>query len=189
MKDCHFDIRIQLPLSSGIMNSSSARSPWPTTIFHSRSLMPIISVERTISMGHRLPSYNGICAYPHGHNVSVIAQVEVNEFYDFKTLDNWLDAIIKDFDHAMVLHAEDEFARIHAQFFGGARLVLLNVEPTTENIASYIFTQLQNYSQQFTVSYVTVQETAKYGATADVAVPTIQRIFDMSALLERAPAV
>ena len=121
-----------------------------------------ITVQRTISMGHRLPSYPGICSSPHGHNVVVEVEVYADDFLDFKEVDQVLLSIIQDFDHAMVLWDNDPLGEY--LLGAGFRVVLLSHEPTTENIASYIFEQmLRSYSQ---LVCVTVHETAKYSATA-----------------------
>ena len=47
-----------------------------------------ITVNQTVSMGHRLPSYDGLCSSLHGHNLRITATVEVgDEFLDFKQVD------------------------------------------------------------------------------------------------------
>lgn len=123
-----------------------------------------ITVERSISMGHRLPSYNGICSSPHGHNVRVVVTVllgHVNDFIDFKELDESLWKIIEPMDHAMVLQAEDPlvFSLVAMKF----RVVKLAKEPTTEYLAEHILYELAR--EGFNVESVTVHETNKYSAT------------------------
>ena len=131
-----------------------------------------IIVNHTISMGHRLPTYKGICSSPHGHNVTVATRIETAEFLDFKEVSDELRQILQDFDHAMVLHVSDPLVEALAPF--GFRLVLLNVEPSTENIAQHVFNELVRSS--YDVQEVTVHETAKYAASVYLADDLVQRI-------------
>lgn len=127
-----------------------------------------ITVQHTISMGHRLPSYKGICSSPHGHNARVVATVDAKEdsFLDFKRLSDRLWTVLEPMDHAMILHTEDRLvealhdAQKHGELF---RLVLLNVEPTTEALATYIFSELRQHG--YLILSVVVHETEKYSAT------------------------
>lgn len=138
--------------------------------------MNTITVEHTISMGHRLPSYDGICASPHGHNVRVVAEfyVPALRFLDFKEAAKCLETLLQDLDHAMVLHEEDkamvEFCEAH-----NFRYITLNVEPTTENIATWIFAELYKLDQ-LRVREVVVHETAKYSARCATPSEVVQRI-------------
>lgn len=130
--------------------------------------MSIITVAHTMSMGHRLPSYAGICASPHGHNIIVEAQIVVpTGFLDFKDVSYLLQEILVDWDHAMVLQVNDPLVSLcEAQSW---RHVVLNVEPTTEAIAEYIFRQIEytvrTADPRKKIHSVTVHETAKYSAT------------------------
>ena len=122
-----------------------------------------ITVVETISMGHRLPSYPGICNSMHGHNVVVEATIDtMGTFIDFKDVSRHLRTIIQPMDHAMVLYEKDPMAMALRIALPTQRLVLLSVEPTTENIAAYVFRKLHDV---FHVTEVTVHETAKYTAT------------------------
>lgn len=119
-----------------------------------------ITVEHTISMGHRLPSYDGICASPHGHNVRVSATILAPSFIDFKAVKDALRTVLDDFDHAMVLaHNDPLLDTLKAMHF---RTVALSAEPTTENIAQIVFNEL---AQRYRLVSVTVYETAQYAAT------------------------
>lgn len=125
--------------------------------------MPLIKASHTVSMGHRLPSYEGICSSPHGHNVTFNVLVRNHDaFIDFKKLSDHLKNVINDFDHAMVLWEHDP---IREQFEAWKfRTVILSVEPTTEAIATYVFSQIRDLS--YDVAQVEVEETAKYSAIA-----------------------
>lgn len=136
-----------------------------------------ITVERTISMGHRLPTYKGICSSLHGHNLRVEARVAVPQepFLDFKTVDKALGTILEDYDHALVLFENDPWLKVLRQLNSHEsdsdlyhtitpvqRFVFLSHEPTTEVVAQVIFNELRMYG--FDVATVKVFETAKYSA-------------------------
>lgn len=123
----------------------------------------IISVKHIISMGHRLPSYKGICSSPHGHNVTVGINIDTEVFLDFKKVKDDLIQMLTPYDHAMVLHSEDPLVETLRQF--GFRLVVLSQEPTTENIAQVLFNSLKPL--YYGLRVVAVEETAQYAAIAN----------------------
>jgi 6-pyruvoyl-tetrahydropterin synthase len=131
-----------------------------------------IAVSHTISMGHRLPSYDGICSSPHGHNITVDAVLETKSFLDFKEVQSFLSSILSDFDHAMVLVSTDALVRVLKSM--SFRVVVLDTEPSTETIAAYVFNQFASRYPE--VRSVTVHETAKYSATATAPAAAVQRI-------------
>lgn len=129
-----------------------------------------IHVQRTISMGHRLPSYDGICASLHGHNVTFEVMVHTTSFLDFKVVDHALGILLSAMDHAMVLHDQDPVIAALRQLPFPQRVVLLNVEPTTEALAQLIFNEMQaalvaTGQPEYAVVEVKVYETAKYAAS------------------------
>lgn len=122
-----------------------------------------ICVSHTISMGHRLPSYEGICSSPHGHNVTVEVEVTSPDFLDFKEVSDSLHRVLDGFDHAMVLYEKDDVLNfLRAQ---GFRTVSLSVEPTTEALATYFYNRM--HEAYAGTMRVTVHETAKYAAIAE----------------------
>jgi 6-pyruvoyl-tetrahydropterin synthase len=131
-----------------------------------------IEVQRHISMGHRLPSYKGVCSSLHGHNVKVTATIAVEEFLDFKDVSNYLSNILEAMDHAMVLHADDNLVPL-MQTIPGQRLLCLSVEPTTEAIAQLVYNEL---AAEYDVTAVTVNETDKYAATATKLAAKVRRV-------------
>src|SRR5262245_39538894 len=124
--------------------------------------MRTITVSHTISMGHRLPSYKGICSSPHGHNMTVSVEVGIrySQFLDFKEVKVQLSLLLEPLDHAMTLWEKDPLLPILEEL--GFRVVPFGLEPTTENIAEWVFGQL---STKYDVQRITVQETANYSAT------------------------
>lgn len=122
-----------------------------------------ITVEHTISLGHRLPSYNGICASLHGHNVRVEVSVNpIGRFLDFKDVGRALQQILEPLDHALVLYGLDPVIPAVLAIMPEQRMVLLNVEPTTEALAAYVWRELGLLTLH--PLQVTVHETAKYSA-------------------------
>lgn len=110
-----------------------------------------ISVEAQFSAAHRLRKYKGKCENMHGHNwrvKAVIAGEKLNSqgmVMDFSELKNKLNGVIMRLDHKY-LNDVDYFKKVN---------------PTSENIAKFIYDKLQKkliaYSLQFTA--VTVWET------------------------------
>lgn len=122
-----------------------------------------ITVQHTISMGHRLPSYDGICSSPHGHNVRVEVEIRVapDTFTDFKEVQDILRKILEPMDHAMVLHKADPL--LPTLQSAGFRTVTFSTEPTTEQITQHVFWRVQEHYPSIT--RCTVHETDKYSAT------------------------
>lgn len=126
-----------------------------------------ITVQRSISMGHRLPSYQGICSSPHGHNIRVEVTISVprGEFVDFKSVDQVLQETLEPMDHAMVLQREDPLLKILQDM--KFRTYPFTPEPTTENLAQHIGQMI--HLRGLEVMQCTVHETDKYSATAQFA--------------------
>ena len=102
-----------------------------------------VSREIDFCYGHRLLNYPGKCRHLHGHNGRAIITIEaqrlddrgmVLDFADIKrVLSGWIDEHL---DHRMILHRADPAAPLLAKL--GEPLVLLNTNPTAENIARVI---------------------------------------------------
>ncbi|MCG3148140.1 MAG: hypothetical protein PCFJNLEI_01582 [Verrucomicrobiae bacterium] len=94
--------------------------------------------------GHRLLNYDGQCRHLHGHNGRVEVDIEsakldargmVVDFADIKRiLKSWIDETL---DHRMLLNKADPL--IPALQESGELYVLLDENPTAENIAKLIF--------------------------------------------------
>lgn len=93
--------------------------------------------------GHRLLNYDGKCKYLHGHNGKAVVTLEgpkldalgmVMDFSQIKSvLQRWIDETI---DHKMLLHRDDPVLNLLQE--RGEQLVVLDVNPTAENIAKLI---------------------------------------------------
>lgn len=103
-----------------------------------------VTKEIHFCYGHRLLGHGGKCRHLHGHNGKAVVTLEsaeldrlgmVVDFGDIKrTLGAWIDDTL---DHRMLLHRDDPVVpELERQ---GEPLVLLDVNPTAENIARVIF--------------------------------------------------
>jgi 6-pyruvoyltetrahydropterin/6-carboxytetrahydropterin synthase len=118
--------------------------------------------------GHRLLNYAGKCRNLHGHNGKAVITIETPSLdalgmvVDFSQIKKLIGAWIDDeLDHKMILHRDDpalpELRRL------GEPVVILDVNPTAENIAKLIFDRAA--SQGLPVAEVTLWETETSFAT------------------------
>lgn len=104
-------------------------------------------------MGHRLSLHKGKCHNIHGHSYRASVLVEakgfdengmVTDFYNYKPLKEWVDV---NFDHAFMINSndpiKDRITSLAEEF--NMKLVLVNFEPTAENIAKTILIQAYKY--------------------------------------------
>jgi 6-pyruvoyltetrahydropterin/6-carboxytetrahydropterin synthase len=127
-----------------------------------------ITKEIYFCYGHRLLNYAGKCRHLHGHNGRAVITLEspgldklgmVVDFSEVKrVVGTWIDETL---DHKLILHKDDpllpELRRMNELF------VVLDVNPTAENIAKMIFERV--VSQGLPVVEVTLWETETSFAT------------------------
>jgi 6-pyruvoyltetrahydropterin/6-carboxytetrahydropterin synthase len=104
------------------------------------------SVTREIRFcyGHRLLNYDGKCRHLHGHNGRAVITLAaagldalgmVMDFTRLKrVVGGWIDETL---DHKMLLHRDDPVLPLLRQ--QGELVVVLDVNPTAENLARLIF--------------------------------------------------
>ena len=99
----------------------------------------------TFDAGHRLMKHKGKCYNLHGHTykleVSIWNEQVVDHngmVLDFGDLKKIVNDVIDKWDHAMVLNEEDLQNIIHCKKFG-YKYETLEVEPTAENMAIYLY--------------------------------------------------
>ena len=91
-----------------------------------------VTIETHFSAAHRLRQYNGECERLHGHNwkvqISVTSQKlnKLGMVMDFKELKDKTNVLMDEFDHRYLNEV----------------LPFTELNPTTENIARYIFDRL-----------------------------------------------
>jgi len=123
-----------------------------------------ITREIEFCYGHRLLDYEGKCRYLHGHNAKVEVVLdgegldERGMLLDFgeikRVVSRWLDETL---DHRMLLRRDDPAAPVLREL--GEPLVLLDVNPTAENLAKLIFEYASG--QGFPVTEVRLWETPR----------------------------
>jgi len=92
-----------------------------------------IFIDTNFSAGHHLRNYPGNCEKPHGHNWNVRVTVRASKLdhlgmgVDFRTVKNAVKVVMEELDH--------ENLNEHASF--------LDQNPSSENLAVYIFNQLK----------------------------------------------
>lgn len=91
-----------------------------------------ITIETHFSSAHRLRNYNGECERLHGHNWKVTVSIasdkldDLGMVMDFRELKDETNRLMDEFDH-QYLNEVPPFTELN---------------PTTENIAKYIFDEL-----------------------------------------------
>lgn len=106
-----------------------------------------ITTEAQFSAAHRLKNYQGPCENLHGHNWLVKATVKCSQLdacgigVDFKILKGHLKTIINQFDHKDLNDVLEPF----------------NLNPSSENIACFIFHKLKTALENWNGSVVRVQ--------------------------------
>ncbi len=116
-----------------------------------------IFIKSHFSAGHHLRNYPGNCERPHGHNWKVEVTVKASGLddlgmgIDFRTVKEAVKKVLDTLDH----HDLNE----HADF--------QDRNPSSENIAVYIFNSLQKdlSTDRYGVHSVTVRETDNSGVT------------------------
>ena len=114
-----------------------------------------IFVKTHFSAGHHLRNYPGNCEKPHGHNWKIEVTVRATELdelgmaIDFRTVKDAVNQIVDTLDHRDLNEHED----------------FLDKNPSSENIAVYIFEQLKGIltSDRYQPYSVQVRETDNCG--------------------------
>jgi len=110
-----------------------------------------ITIMRQVKFcaGHRLLNHEGKCANLHGHNYLVEFHVTGNEVdslgrvVDFSVLNKLFKGWIDDnWDHGFVLWDEDQNAIEAIQSCEPHRLYLMPYNPTAENMARYLMSEI-----------------------------------------------
>jgi 6-pyruvoyltetrahydropterin/6-carboxytetrahydropterin synthase len=116
-----------------------------------------IFIKSHFSAGHHLRDYPGNCERPHGHNWKVEVTVKATKLdklgmgIDFRVVKNAVKEVLDTLDHRDL----NEHSGFQA------------INPSSENIAAYIFRNLQKdlTSDRYGVYSVTVCETENSGVT------------------------
>jgi 6-pyruvoyltetrahydropterin/6-carboxytetrahydropterin synthase len=127
-----------------------------------------IAREIEFCYGHRLLHYEGKCRHLHGHNGKAVIVLKGDrldergmllDFSDIKrVVSRWIDATL---DHRMLLNRDDPVVPVLREL--GEPMMLLDTNPTAENIAKLIFDYAAG--QGFPVVEVRLWETPHCSAT------------------------
>jgi 6-pyruvoyltetrahydropterin/6-carboxytetrahydropterin synthase len=127
-----------------------------------------VTREFEFCFGHRLKDYDGKCRQIHGHNGKACVTLEagsldrlgmVVDFVEMKrVIATWIDST---FDHTLLLHKDDPL--VETLRAAGEKVLALDVNPTTENLARVIFDYVA--SKGMPVVEVTLWETPYSYAT------------------------
>lgn len=130
--------------------------------------MILITKEYTAEIAHRLPRHPGACKYVHGHSYrfEITLEGETNEtgmIMDFKEVKQYIEEVIGDWDHALILYEGDPLTRY---VDGYAKIIKFPWYPTAENMAVYIGSQLV---QMLASSFVSVHSVRVWETATSVA--------------------
>jgi 6-pyruvoyltetrahydropterin/6-carboxytetrahydropterin synthase len=127
-----------------------------------------VTREFEFCFGHRLSDYDGKCFNLHGHNGKACVTLAgdrlnklgmVVDFVEMKrVIATWIDATL---DHTLLLQKDDPLVKTLQA--AGEKVLPLDVNPTTENMAKLIFDFC--VSKNLPVYEVTMWETAYSYAT------------------------
>ena len=129
-----------------------------------------ITKEIEFDAGHRVPQHASKCRNPHGHRYKVVAVLKTSELVttgsetgmvkDFGIIKEVLTEHVHDvFDHAFIMSQLDgtclemfkvEHDADNDEFYSdlGFKIVVVNFDPTAENLARYIYWVVKRYIPQ-----------------------------------------
>lgn len=114
-----------------------------------------LSKEFNFDMAHALLNYDGLCKNIHGHSYTLVVTVigspvkdeespKNGMLIDFKDLKNIIKKqIIDEFDHALVLNSSSPKDLVDMLTKNYDKIVLLDYQPTTENMISDMASRIQ----------------------------------------------
>lgn len=117
--------------------------------------MYIVKVENSFSGAHRLMKYKGKCEELHGHNWKVEVEIKSEDLdnigmvVDFTEVKIYLKSIMSELDHKYLNDLE----------------YFKHTNPTSENIAKYVYDRMSSEMSGSMVSKVTIWETATSSAS------------------------
>lgn len=109
----------------------------------------LVTKEITFDSGHRLSRYIGKCYMLHGHTYKLQVTVQSNELdsngfvIDFTDLKAVLKTVTDKIDHRTLLYSEDPMNKELVSNLPDEWFVLVEFEPTVENIAKYLYEQIK----------------------------------------------
>jgi len=126
----------------------------------------------TLSIGHRLSKHSGLCKNIHGHNLTILVGVKserlnlVDMVIDFSDLKKLVNDLLQDWDHALLLSADDY--KLTALIETDARVRSFPFDPTAERLVEVLFFRLRDKLKEgfnIELEYVTIYENENSKAT------------------------
>lgn len=129
-----------------------------------------IEVETTFDAAHRLMKHGGKCWNLHGHTYRVMVEVYGSTLdpvqgmlLDFGDVKATLKMVVEQFDHALLLHADDPIFGVLKDVEPDLKIRVMDQHPTAEVIARTIRRSLERIiergEREITVRRVKVWET------------------------------
>jgi 6-pyruvoyltetrahydropterin/6-carboxytetrahydropterin synthase len=120
-----------------------------------------IAKEFRWEMGHRLPEHFGLCKNIHGHSYKMIVEFEgemdknqmVIDYYDVEKIVN---PVIEKLDHAFMVNIDDKIVLEFLEKMNSKKVVV-GFNSTTENICSYLLSEIKKCSLPSNISTVKVR--------------------------------
>ena len=113
-----------------------------------------IEVKVRFEFAHRLLNYTGKCNRIHGHTDNVIVTLGADQLnsqgmiVDFGAVKSMVRGFIDDFwDHSIILNNQDPLIGVlEALYDGPSSYFAVPFEPTSENLAKYLFDEIDDMS-------------------------------------------
>lgn len=130
-------------------------------------MLPIIRISKEFNfdMAHALLGYDGLCKNIHGHSYTLVVTVAGSPIsdssspkngmlIDFKDLKSIIKQhIIDRFDHALLLNSKTPADLLEVLLKNYDKIVLLDYQPTTENLIADLAQQIQKLLPEGLVLY------------------------------------
>lgn len=135
--------------------------------------MVVIGTDARFEAAHRQLNDTGKCGFLHGHNWKVEFKInapisslnECGYIIDYKKLKD----VVSEYDHKVILNDNDPLGDILIS--NNQRVVLLNCEPTCENISELILGEVMRMMKENNITYnditITVWENGDSWATVN----------------------
>ena len=126
-----------------------------------------LKTECVFAVAHRLVGYDGACANLHGHNFRCIVEVSgttldnIGMLVDFKHIKR----VIRELDHKTILKdckENSELSHILRIHQGIDSVIMLDVNPTSENLALYIKNKLSSLYKYISFNVIVYESNDSY---------------------------
>lgn len=130
-----------------------------------------ITFTRVFAAAHRLYPYEGKCANIHGHNYKAVVEIDapVKSATGFIIEFDTVKAVIDELDHSLILSRSDPLLEVlDAQVAAHLSIVVVNFQPTTENLAMFLAQGIKDATDRETAKSTPATSAEEYGASVEV---------------------